>query len=133
MYSFEKRYYDDENLRFFDANKSINEYNEYIVLFQRNSIKNFIDCYCKFYFSYNKNEIDEYNESFKKMCDLFDKQIVINEFSNMFLKYKNVKIINCLYIDYLNMSDFALFCIMYEYDDNNEYVSKFENVSRETY
>ena len=113
MYSFEKQYYDDENLRYFNANESINENEEYIVLFQRDALQNFIDCYCKFYFTMN-DSYDDYIQSFKIMCNVFDKQIVINEFEKIFSKYDDVKIINCMYYDYLNMGDFALFFVVYE-------------------
>lgn len=126
MYSFEKKYYDDENLRFIDANESINENDEYIVLFQREFLKNFIDCYCKFYFSYNKKYDDE---NVKTMCDMFDKQIVIDEFENIMSKYNDLKIINCMYFDYLNTGDYALFFVMYEkqiIDDDNIFVDIYE-------
>ena len=121
MYSFEKRYYDDENLRYFNANESINENNEYIVLFQRDALQNFIDCYCKFYFTMN-DAYDDYIKSFKIMCNVFDKQIVINEFEKIFSKYDDddVKIINCMYFDYLNTGDYALFFVVYEKQMINE-------------
>lgn len=123
MYSFEKRRYYDENLRFFDANGSMNENGEYIVLFQIDALQSFIDCYCKFYFSYNKNEIDDYDDDFIKMCNVFDKQIVVDEFKKIMLKYKNVKIINCMYFDWLNMGDIGLYYVMYEkQNDDNTYI-----------
>jgi hypothetical protein len=120
MYSFEKRYYNDEKLRLIDASQLNNENDEYIVLFQRDALQNFIDCYCKFYFTMN-DAYDDYIKSFKIMCNVFDKQIVINEFEKIFSKYdEDVKIINCMYFDYLNTGDYALFFVVYEKQMINE-------------
>lgn len=44
MYTY-KFYYNDEKLRLIDASQLNNENDEYIVLFQRDALQQFIDCF----------------------------------------------------------------------------------------
>lgn len=115
MYSFAKKYYDDEKLRFFNASRSINENDEYIVLFQHDAIQNFIDCYYRYYFTLN----DCYENDVVKMCKQCEKYMIEQKFYKMISKYKKCKIINFMYFDYMNYSDSALFFIMYEKNNDN--------------
>lgn len=101
MYSL-KKYFDDEKLRFVDANESLNENNDFIVLFTNNASQNFINCYCRYFVYFYEN--DDYN-NYIEMHDILQK---------LFSQYE--KIINCEFID-CTSGDCSLLLIMYENDD----------------
>lgn len=126
MYSL-KKYFDDVNLRFINANTSINENDDFIVLFQRDSLQQFIDCYCDYFVYFYEN--DDCNNIIE----------IHNIFVKIFSQYKNTKIINCEFIDCMSC-DCSLLLIMYEnnnviyvdlfvidVDDDNNFFIKYDN------
>lgn len=121
MYTY-KFYYNDEKLRLIDASQLNNENDEYIVLFQRDAIQNFIDCYYNYYFTLN----DCYYDDVVEMCEQCEKYMIENEFYKIVSKYKKCKIINYMYFDFMNYSDTGLFFIMYENNDNFVHVDIYE-------